>query len=264
MIEGTQSLARLLEKLKQYDVPRSEVGSKDSRAIQNLIDLEFLKIKNKGRGQILVLNIIEGYIQWENNLFPDGTKKAAQTQDTRSKATKNLRNSKFSSQSNPSIEIKIHSRIQNSLGSINWYYNDFPKLPSGKIVLIENLRTFLKSELIFGDCEIAIRYDGIISDTILQLLSQTGREILIAPDYDPVGILSYLNCKEVLGDNVTLYMPSNLHELFRHSNRTIMSRLKNRQTLKAILERELDADSKLVIELIQSSNGGLEQEVLHD
>jgi hypothetical protein len=265
MIDGTQTLARLLEKLKLSPIPRSEVRKSDQKAVGNLVDLGFLSIKNKGNGQIMILDFCEGYMDWEKNPFPNGTQRAAKSGKNRSEATKSLRDSKLSSQTSPSLEIRLHNdSTSTSLGSVNWYYNDFQNLPLGSIVLIENLRTFLKSDILFPEYTFALRYDGIVSDKILELLYELKREVMIAPDYDPVGMLSYIRSKDILKEKVKLYIPKNIEHLFSISNRKLLALEKNKETLRGLLQRELDDDASFVIKLIQRHNAGLEQEGLHD
>jgi len=267
MIRGTQTLARFLNELKSGSVPSSKLGKSDSSAITNLENLGFLTKQKKGSGQIYVLHQSSSYLIWEKNYFPQGTESAAKSGKTRSMAVHTLRDSKMSQQTSPFIEIRINSSLEcEQIGSYFWYYDEFPYILGKSVVLIENLRTFLKSSSLFPSYHVAMRYDGIISDEIINVISKSDSKILIAPDYDPVGLLSYVRIKKILGDRIELFIPDDLEKLFKsYSNRSLLSsKPKNRQTLRNLLKGELDEDSLFVIELIQKYNAGLEQEVLHE
>ena len=266
MITGTQPLARFLGKLKVGPTPSSEVRKSDLSAISNLEDLGFLSKQKRGNGQVYVLNDCHGYRQWEANIFPEGTESASLSGKSRSEAGKTLRDTKLSSQTSPFLEMRLHSSQKcMTLGSMNWYYQNSDYKLNGTVVLIENLRTFLKSEIIFPESEVVIRYDGIISDVIIEILSNSDCKIIIAPDYDPVGVLSYIRLKDKISDRTEFYLPKNLNDLFSsYSNRKLMSKSKNKSTLRSLLNRDLDEPSAYVIQLIQKYNAGLEQETLHN
>ena len=266
MIVGTQSLARFLEKVKKTPTPSSEVRKSDKIAVMNLEDLGFLSKEKKGNGQVYILDYCSGYRQWELNIFPEGTVKASISGKTRSEAVRTLKNSKKSPQSDPSIQIRIHGNKESvEVGSLNWHYKKTNYIPNGRIVLIENLRTFLSSEEVFPDVEIAIRYDGIISDEIISIVQGLECEIMIAPDYDPVGILSYHRILTKIGDKVELFIPDGIEKMFdRYSNKSLMSKAKNKSTLKSLLKKDLDDRARYIVSLIQKHNAGLEQEILHN
>ena len=266
MIVGTQSLARFLEKVKKTPTPSSEVRKSDKNAVMNLEDLGFLSKEKKGNGQVYILDYCSGYRQWELNIFPEGTLKASISGKTRSEAVRTLKNSKKSSQSDPSIEIRIHgSKESADVGSFNWYYKTSNYAPSGTIVLIENLRTFLSSEEFFTDAEIAIRYDGIISDEIINIIQGLEGDIVIAPDYDPVGILSYYRLLSKIKNRTKLFVPGDIEKMFEsYSNKSLMAKDKNKSTLKSLLKKDLDEQASYIISLIQKYNAGLEQETLHN
>jgi hypothetical protein len=266
MIVGTQSLARFLEKVKKGPTPSSEVRKTDLIAVRNLEDLGFINKEKKGNGQIYLLDDCSGYRQWELNIFPEGTLSASISGKTRSEAGRTLRDTKRSSQSDPSIEIRIHGSEESAdVGSLNWYYKTSNFAPKGTIVLIENLRTFLSSEEIFPDAEIAIRYDGIISDEIINIVQELEGEILIAPDYDPVGILSYHRLFSKIKNRTKLFVPEDIKMMFEsYSNKSLMAKNKNKSTLKSLLNKNLDEKAIYIIALIQKYNAGLEQETLHN
>ena len=266
MIVGTQSLARFLEKVKNGATPSSEVRKSDLIAVRNLEDLGFITKEKKGNGQVYLLHDCSGYRQWELNIFPEGTLNASLSGKSRSEAGRTLRDTKRSSQSDPSIEIKIHGNKESAnVGSLNWYYKTSNFAPNGSIVLIENLRTFLSSEEIFPNAEIAIRYDGIISDEIINVVQELEGKIVIAPDYDPVGILSYHRLHSKIKNRTKLFVPKNIENMFEcYSNKSLMAKKKNKLTLKSLLNKDLDEQGIYIISLIQKYNAGLEQETLHN
>ena len=102
-------------------------------------------------------------------------------------------------------------------------------------------RTFLSSEEIFPDAEIAIRYDGIISDEIINVVQQLEGTIVIAPDYDPVGILSYHRLLSTIKNRTELFVPRNIERMFEsYSNKSLMAKSKNKSTNKRFKRKHFD------------------------
>ncbi len=75
----------------------------------------------------------------------------------------------------------------------------------GRIVLIENLEPFLHAEIVHADFDFAVYYAGTISSLVLKWLSTQNVEILMAPDYDPVGLSQFEKVRNAA--NSELWIP---------------------------------------------------------
>ena len=109
---------------------------------------------------------------------------------------------------------------------------------------------------------------GRISDRLIACLARSRRDsekLLHVPDYDPVGLSDYLRLRCVLGDRVTLFVPSDLDQRFaRFGNRDLITqKQRNRDLLEQLATKEWPcATSARVFQLILETGCGLEQECL--
>ena len=134
---------------------------------------------------------------------------------------------------------------------------------SGRIVLIENLEPFLHAEIVHADIDFAVYYAGTISSLVLKWLSTQNVDILMAPDYDPVGLSQFEKVRTEA--NCDLWIPENIAEKFKsfHKKETL-SKQNNRSILSTLLEKnDLDTDTVRVLELISEFQGGLDQEIFY-
>jgi len=133
----------------------------------------------------------------------------------------------------------------------------------GRIVLIENLEPFLHAEIVHADFDFAVYYAGTISSLVLKWLSTQNVEILMAPDYDPVGLSQFEKVRNAA--NSELWIPENIAEQFKtfHKKETLFKQ-NNRSILSTLLEKnDLDFDTVRILELISEFQGGLDQEIFY-
>jgi hypothetical protein len=136
-------------------------------------------------------------------------------------------------------------------------------LLSGKIVLIENLEPFLHAELVHTDFDFAVYYAGTISSEVLAWISTQDVEILMAPDYDPVGLSQFEKVRSVA--NPRLWIPSDITEKFEtYHNKDALLKQNNRAIMISLYERtDLDSCTLDIVELISKYQGCLHQEIFY-
>jgi len=135
----------------------------------------------------------------------------------------------------------------------------------GTCALIENPAVFHEFERLKIEPALAIYAGGCSSNRLVSWLksnSRHGLKTLHLPDYDPLGLTEFLRLYEQLGDAVTLHLPDTLPSLFRsHSKATLLADSKNQRMLVE-LRQSKHPSVRRVVQMIEESNGGLEQESL--
>lgn len=134
---------------------------------------------------------------------------------------------------------------------------------AGKIVLIENLEPFLHAEIVHTDYDFAVYYAGTISSDTLTWLSTQDVEILMAPDYDPVGLSQFEKVRRVT--NTKLWVPGDIAEKFEtYHNKETLLKQNNRAIMISLLElTDLDSSTLDIVELISKHQGCLHQEIFY-
>ena len=131
------------------------------------------------------------------------------------------------------------------------------------LLLVENSETFFAAERLAGvdrqSC--FIYYAGQLSRRLLEWLAEDRSPgLVLAPDYDPVGLRNYLALKRSGAAGTRLLVPDNLDELLPRFGK--VSLLKDNLGLVPELLRSEDTDVLKVLALLQLHGCGLEQEVL--
>ena len=270
MFEGNATLERWLNKLiEKKSLPESSIPKSVIPAANNLIDLEYIQKKPVKNGIKFVLLDEQSLRNWMNRIIKNSDSNQVQN---RAFAAKKYRNAHKSRRTYPKVEIRYLSNnknippkfkeFQDYVGSMNYYFNHEKTLLSGKLVLIENLESFLNLDKKFSDCDFAIYYSGTLSESLISHLFDSDCSIVFFPDYDPVGMFNYCKIKDKLGHRVELFVPSNLAELFESSSFRIIEKKKNREILADLNGRILPDEVIPIIRLIQKHHGGAEQELV--
>ena len=99
----------------------------------------------------------------------------------RAYAASKFRTAKKSTKNYPKVEIRFLKRntnvplqfkeLQDRIGSVNYYLTKEESWLTGKLVLIENIESFLNSDDYFPNCDIAVYYSGNISDSLINCLN---------------------------------------------------------------------------------------------
>jgi hypothetical protein len=134
----------------------------------------------------------------------------------------------------------------------------------GACALVENPELFWHASPACGVPQPLVLFkDGRASDRLVTWLETcTQATFVLYVDFDPVGLDEYRRLRNVLGEQVTLYLPENLPALFRQfGNEPILAKEANVALLKS-LRAENDAAIQSVIELIDKHACVLEQEAM--
>ena len=270
MIEANAPLERWLNKLiENRSLPESSLPKSAITGVNNLIDLEYIQKIPVKNGIKFVLIDEDSLVNWMARIIKNID--SNQTHN-RAYAASKFRTAKKSTKNYPKVEIRFLKRntnvplqfkeLQDRIGSVNYYLTKEESWLTGKLVLIENIESFLNSDDYFPNCDIAVYYSGNISDSLINCLNDSECTIVFFPDYDPVGMNNYCKIKDRLGDRVELFVPQNISELFESSSYRIIDKNKNREILASLNRRSLPDEVIPIIQLIQKHHGGAEQELV--
>ena len=270
MIEGNAPLERWLKKLiENGSLPESSIPRSAITGVNNLIDLEYIQKRPVKNGIKFVLLEEDSLVNWMNRIIKNIDPNQAHN---RAYAASKYRTAKKSTKNYPKVEIRFLKNnmniplelkeLQNKIGSMNYYLKKEDSWLTGKLVLIENIESFLNSDDNFPNCDIAVYYSGNLSDSLINHLNDSECTIVFFPDYDPVGMNNYCKIKDKLGDRVELFVPQNISELFESSSYRIIEKTKNREILADLNRRTLPNEVVPIIQLIQKHHGGAEQELV--
>jgi len=270
MIEANAPLERWLNKLiENGSLPESSIPKSAITGVNNLIDLEYIQKMPVKNGIKFVLIDEDSLVNWMARIIKNID--SNQTHN-RAYAASKFRTAKKSTKNYPKVEIRFLKRntnvplqfkeLQDRIGSVNYYLTKEESWLTGKLVLIENIESFLNSDDYFPHCDIAVYYSGNISDSLINCLNDSECTIVFFPDYDPVGMNNYCKIKDRLGDRVELFVPQNISELFESSSYRIIDKNKNREILASLNRRSLPDEVIPIIQLIQKHHGGAEQELV--
>lgn len=134
----------------------------------------------------------------------------------------------------------------------------------GACALVENPELFWHAGPACGVTQPLVLFkNGRASDRLITWLETCEQATYVLyVDFDPVGLDEYRKLRQVLGEQVTLYLPENLPTLFRQfGNEAILAKEANVALLKS-LRAESDASIQSVIELIDQHACVLEQEAM--
>jgi len=166
----------------------------------------------------------------------------------------------------PQLELDISAQTRAygvaalaTVASDQWY------CPAA-LALVENEEAFYFAERLpqVAANTVFIYYSGHISDKLAQWLSAQPRtpQLLVYPDYDPVGLHNYERMRRLLADitPVQLVLPADFEALLARYGRPELLR-EQRQYLPT-LQQSPEPLVHSVIELLQRHGCGLEQEAL--
>jgi hypothetical protein len=135
----------------------------------------------------------------------------------------------------------------------------------GLCALVENPAVFACLERLKLPVGLAIYGHGRVSNRLIDWLTKMTAPdftLLHLPDYDPAGLNEFARLRARLGKRVSLHQPADLAERFaRHSNRGLLAKA-NQQAVLAKLRRSQVPEVRVVLELIDRHNAGLEHEAL--
>lgn len=134
---------------------------------------------------------------------------------------------------------------------------------TASIAIVENLECFLHFEKMSVAADVALYASGRLSELALQWLGSPSLSLcqfIHCGDYDPVGLDEFLRLKRVVGDRGRLHIPANLRELVAMYGRPEL--LCDSAAILKRLRASADPDVLRVVEILDETGCGLEQEVL--
>lgn len=134
---------------------------------------------------------------------------------------------------------------------------------SGIVAVVENLECFLHFERMKVAADVALYAKGRLSRLALQWLGSPDLEacrFIHCGDYDPVGLDEFLRLKNAVRTRASLHIPSDLARLIREHGRPEL--LADSAAVLSRLRQSHDPDIRTVVQILDESGCGLEQEAL--
>ena len=266
--------------LQQGMLQRSVCSRSIITALKPLFDTGIIRWEKAAGGQRLVVANSSGFERWFRQHFPE-TQVGEDITSSRIQAVAKFRDTKALPSNLPEI-VCLRSTQDGALlrngqaiettgptkenGVFAFALADqSPFTLSGSCALIENPAVFHNFERLKIAMPLVIYAGGCSSRRLVSWLksnSQHGLKVLHLPDYDPLGLTEFLRLYDQLGNAVTLHLPDTLPQLFRsHSKAGLLADSKNQRMLIE-LRKAKHISVKRVVEMIDESNAGLEQEAL--
>lgn len=284
MTELPPFIARLLRGKR---ASASQLSPQMSRRLRPLFDATILDREISGRGEIVVVRDITALERWIAREYPAaGGRWQVAESHARARAIALRRSSKsgthgvvrgilhLRSPADPLLDIAIDGAdlpvgpLTRRHGLAATLINDASRLQTEtRLALIENLELFLQAESVLPDRPLMLHSAGAISDRLIGCLARSSfpSPLLHLPDYDPVGLRDYLRLRQMLGDRVSLFVPTDLEERFdQFGDRDLLTKKPRNRSLLAKLAHVTwpCPESARVFALVKSTGCGLEQECL--
>jgi len=131
----------------------------------------------------------------------------------------------------------------------------------GVLALVENLEPFLHVERVATGVDAALWYQGRIADRVVDwLVTMPDLRMLHMPDYDPVGLATYLRVRARVADRVRLFVPDDLEVRVARFGKAAL--LSDSVAELSRVRTEADPAVRGVLDVIDRYGKGLEQEAL--
>ncbi|MDX9973794.1 MAG: DUF2220 family protein [FCB group bacterium] len=131
------------------------------------------------------------------------------------------------------------------------------------IAVVENLECFLHFEKMGASADVALYASGRLSELLLTWLGSSELSqcrFIHCGDYDPVGLDEFVRLKTRVGERARLYIPRDLRSLLATYGRGNL--LRDSAAVLHRLRAISDQDVRRVIEMLDETGCGLEQEAL--
>jgi hypothetical protein len=280
----SDGLYRLLNRLEtEHCVPCSSISNRNARTLQPLLDSGALLRRRRGRGMVIEVKDAIALHTFQQQRFPHGDSLPVTDESgpllPRSVAVGLHRDAKRArTTTGEPVLIRAIADSSASAGDDVVNLRELTALTGsaclvigdesgwqleGRIAVVENLEVFLHFEKLPLDVQVAIYAGGRLSGRVLDWLASPPMSLctyLHCGDYDPVGLDEYLRFRTRLADRVALYTPDNLPALFaRYGKRDL---LRDSEAILARLRHTTNDDARAIVNLMDESGCGLEQEAL--
>lgn len=274
-----QAQTKLRELVESGTLPASQCGQAFLKFLAPLLDGGVLDWKRSGAGRCLVVKDAAALREFCSQNFPKtavstdaGSRVASVSRFRDTKARANTENEIISVRAWRDDALLKYGKSVGAAaataahGTFSFLLTpDSPYELRGPCALVENPAVFAVAEQLNLDVGLMIYGHGRISNRVVEWLARSndpGFSLLHLPDYDPVGLSEFQRLHSRLGNRVTLHLPADLEMRFNQfSNRKLLEK-GNSQTMLAQLRHSSAPSIRLVVELIDRYNAGLEQEAL--
>lgn len=274
------ALARLLKELLETGaVPLSQVSASARAALAPQFAAGILGEERSGAGARIAVRNKAVLAAYADQLFPSGLNSAPAGAAPRAAAVARYRDAKAAGATaaepvfirafngfsfNKQDQTLPAAELTRKYGTAALVLGEPPPWHcGGTLAVVENLEPFLCFERLKVPADAAIYAGGRMSARLLAWLAapeMAGCALLHCGDYDPVGIDEYLRLKQACGARAKLHLPADLAELFRKYGKRAL--LTDSAAVLRRLRATKDPDALRVIELMNATNSGLEQESL--
>lgn len=243
------TIQRLLreDKISASSIGKSIKNSNDFSTLLNGGFIEYVQAKTGG-GSYFVKNI-DALNKYYQGKFPEEFKNQQSSIDN----VNAFRNTKAAKRESQNIILirgtqkVLINGIETDLNYFTENYGTFStvvkNITANKICFVENLDSFLIAEQVINNDFVFIHTYGGIGKSVVNRI--TANEFLVFPDYDFVGLNSYLLVKHIHA-NTKLFIPENYEELLQTKSRTIKTKQgREQQPSQAVFESTEDIVVKI-------------------
>lgn len=272
------AFARLLKRiLEDGQVPWSQVSARSEGKLRSLMDAGVVGKSRRGSGFVLEVNDAGVLRDFLKQQYPE-TEFLGEI-SPRALAVGSLRNAKRAVRTdrepvllrafqpttcrNGDVSFDVLARSRETGAVCLVLSEDSHWSLSARMAVVENLECFLHFEKMDVPVDVALYASGRLSGRVLQWLQLPAmRECTFSHcgDYDPVGLDEYLRLKTVAGKRAELYVPEDLRELVKTYGRPEL--LGDSASRLQRLRSAEDTDVRRVVNILDETGRGLEQEVL--
>lgn len=273
------AFARLLQRLAQEGrAPRSQFSVRSLRDLQSLFDCGALRQARSGGGLVVEVLNPETLAKFYRKRYPSEEGKAI-AGPPRARAVGMLRNAKRVRRTNMepvlframgpavctregvSCDLRA-ATIQTGAACLLLEEGQFWTL-NADIAVVENLECFLHFERMGASAHVALYASGRLSELVLKWLASpelSHCRFMHCGDFDPVGLDEFIRLKTRVGERARLHIPQNLRRLVATYGRVDL--LRDSAAVLHRLRAISDPDVRRVIEMLDETGCGLEQEAL--
>lgn len=268
---------RIAELLESGSIPSSRLSRPMRERLAALFHVGALSDVKAGGGRRVTVTDPEAVRRWVNSAYPSGLAGTERDLPPRAESVANFADSK---RGRPIGVRLVYMRgfgttaLNRSSGTMPLasLTRDFgvaaaiidpadPWRMDGVLALVENLESFLHTEHVVSGVDAALWYQGRIAERLVDwLVAMPDLRMLHMPDYDPVGLGTYLRIRARVGDRVRLFVPDDLEvRVARFGKAVLLS-----DSIAELSRVRTDADPAVrgVLEVIDRHGKGLEQEAL--
>ena len=271
------SLPKILKKISEGGyITESSISKLMKPDVKYLVSINALQKKVMKRGTKYSMGNQEIFDSEISSRYPNGLDSAIHfgKDASRFSGVKSFKNAKISRKKYATVQVFINTPSEVIIGgtpaprgieqfALSVLVDSLPLWEvNGRIVLVENQEPFLRSPSLFYEASAIICYNGRVDDKLSKWLVNSDMNVIICPDYDPVGLDEYCKLKSKLGDRLEIFLPESISKDFKFSTPEILELEQNRKVLQRLANSEsLDSPAREILSLIQEWNAGLMQEI---